>query len=62
MDRYEIAVLAEDYEAKRLVWQAHTLCNTPTDPDERRKASIAYHVAEAEMIEAWKRLELAKLK
>lgn len=62
MDRYEIAVLAEDNETKRMIWQAHSIANTPTDPEERRKSMIAYHLAEAEMLQAWKKLEQAKMR
>lgn len=61
MDKYEVAVLAEDYEMKRMVWQAHAMMNMPVDPEKRRASAVAYHVAEAEMFEAWRRLEGAKL-
>jgi hypothetical protein len=61
-DKYEIAVLAEDYETKRMIWQAHAIMNTPTDPDQRIASAIAYHLAEAEMISAWQRLEQAKFR
>ena len=60
MDKYEVAVLAEDYQQKREAFHHHQVRNTPTDPEEARKASISYHVAEAEMLEAWRRLERAK--
>lgn len=62
MDKYEIAVLAEDYEAKQRYFRMLQMMNTRTDPEERRKQSIEYHVAEAEMLEAWKLLERAKMK
>jgi hypothetical protein len=61
MDKYEIAVLAEDYEAKREIWRAHAIANTPKDAEARRKSMIAFHVAEAEMLETGQRLERAKL-
>jgi hypothetical protein len=60
MDKYQLAVLADDYETKRLIFEAHSLANTPSDPDERRKGMISYHIAEAEMIEAATRLWQAK--
>jgi hypothetical protein len=60
MNKYEVAVLADEYHSKRQIWQAMGIANTPTDPEESRRAMIAYHIAEAEMIEALRRLEQAK--
>lgn len=60
MDKYEIAVLAEDYETKRMAFHQHQVMNTPTDPEERKQAMIAYHIAEAELLAAHKALERAK--
>ena len=60
MDKHQIAVLADKYETKRMIFEAHSISNTPSDPEERRKGMIAYHIAEAEMIEAATRLWQAK--
>ena len=61
MDKYEIAVLAEDYEAKRGAFEMHRMRNVyGLAPDEKTKATVAYHIAEAEMMEAFKALERAK--
>lgn len=61
MDKYEITVLAEDYEQKRAAFEAHRMRNVyGLTPDEASKASAAYHIAEAEMLEAYKQLERAK--
>jgi hypothetical protein len=38
------------------------MMNTATNWEERKKQAIEYHVAEAEMLEAWKLLERAKMK
>ncbi len=58
--RYEIAVLADDVHTKRLIYEAHGLGNTPTDPGERRKAAIAYEIAKAEYYEAMALLAIAQ--
>ena len=60
MNKYEVTVLADEYHSKRLIWLALGIANTPTDPEESRRAMIAYHIAEAEMVEALRRLEQAK--
>jgi hypothetical protein len=62
MDKYEVAVLAEDYDAKSQRFRYMQMSNTATDPEARRQQTIDYHVAEAEMLEAWKALERAKMK
>jgi hypothetical protein len=62
MDKYEIAVLAEDYEVKSQRFRMLQMMNTATNWEERKKQAIEYHVAEAEMLEAWKLLERAKMK
>lgn len=62
MDKYEVAVLAEDYEAKSQYFRCLQMMNTATDPEKRRQQTIDYHVAEAEMLEAWKKLERAKMR
>jgi hypothetical protein len=61
MDKYEVAVLAEDYERKRMAFEAHHMRNVyGLKPEERIEAGIAYHVVEAEMIEALGKLQRAK--
>jgi hypothetical protein len=62
MDKYEIAVLAEDYQAKSLRFRSMQMMNTAAEPTLRRQQAIDYHVAEAEMLEAWKLLERAKMR
>lgn len=62
MDAYEIAVLAEDYENKRLRVEAMRMRNMAgLSAEETVKANVDYHVAEAEAFEAWRKLEEAKL-
>jgi hypothetical protein len=59
--KYEIAVLAEDYENKRIRHEMLGYVNTyGKTADELRQQSINYHIADAEKIEAWLRLEAAK--
>lgn len=61
MDKYEVAVLAEDYERKRMAFEMHQRANVANlTPDERVKASIEYHIAEAELIDAMVALNKAK--
>lgn len=61
MDKYEIAVLAEDYEAKRHIFDWHRARNVyGLTPEERSKATAAYHIAEAEMDAAYRDLQRAK--
>lgn len=60
-ERYEIAVLAQDYEIKAAKWRALGMMNTyGLSQEERTARSIAYHLAEAEAIEALHLLERAK--
>lgn len=61
IDKYEIATLAEDYETKRLRLEAMMYMNTPVKYEARIKARVEMHLAEAEMMEALRRLEMAKL-
>jgi hypothetical protein len=61
-DLYEIATLADDYHTKRQYRDALAIMNTPADPQKAREASIAFHVADAECVQAWQRLEAAKLR
>lgn len=62
MDKYEVATLAEDYETKRMRFQALGMQNTyGLSADERTKQAIEYHVAEAEMMQAYKALNAAKV-
>lgn len=51
-ERYEITVLAEALETARSRYECMKLSNTPTDPDERVRSSIAYHLAQTEYLEA----------
>jgi hypothetical protein len=61
MDKYEVAVLAEDYARKKLAFECHQMRNIAgLTPEERIASSVAYHMAEAEMIEAYARLNAAK--
>lgn len=61
--KYEIAVLAEDYEAKRLRHECLGYVNTAGKTAEAlEKLNIDYHIADAEKLEAWGRLEAAKAK
>lgn len=59
--KYEIAVLADDYENKRLRLECLGMANVfGISGDEAKRRSIEYHIAEAEKLEAWARLERAK--
>jgi hypothetical protein len=61
MDKYEVAVLAEDYARKRLAFECCQVRNIAgLTPEERIESSVAYHVAEAEMLEAYSKLNAAK--
>ena len=62
MDKYEVAVLAEDYHNKRERFRYMQTSNISLDAEQRRKDAIEYHVAEAEMLEALQVLERAKFK
>lgn len=59
-EKYEISVLAEDYESKRIIFQCRGMQNTQTDYEKRTRQAIDYHIAEAEMNEAFNRLQAAK--
>lgn len=60
-DRYEITVLAEEYETKKMRFEMLGLLNAHgKTPDERIKMSIEYHLAQTEMNEAWHKLNDAK--
>ena len=56
----EIAKLAGEAHDKRMHYEMLGMMNTPSDPDEKRKAAITYAISEAEMWEAKHRLERAK--
>lgn len=59
--KYEIAVLAEDYANKRLRFDCLAMANAHgLTAEEAMKRSIEYHLAEAEKWEAWDRLQAAK--
>lgn len=63
MDKYEVATLAEDYENKRARFQMLGIMNSqPAGTPERLQQSIDYHIAEAEMWEAYKALNSAKVR
>jgi hypothetical protein len=58
--KYEIAVLSEDYENKRLRFECLGMLNIyGKTPEQLVKQSIEYHIAEAEKIEAWQKLRSA---
>jgi hypothetical protein len=58
---YELAVLAEEYEAARLRFEAHQMRNVyGLDAIEAARVRVAYHAADAEMRRARSRLESAK--
>lgn len=58
--KYELAVAAEDYAGKRAIFDCMQMMNNPTDPVKRAEASVRYHIAEAECMEAYARLERLK--
>ena len=59
--RYEIAVLAEDYERKRAAFEMHRMANSSgLTPEERVEQCVAYHIAETELTEAYIALQTAK--
>lgn len=59
--KYEIAVLAEDYANKRLRFDCLAMANAHgKTAEEAMNQTIQYHLAEAEKWEAWKRLQAAK--
>jgi hypothetical protein len=59
--KYEIAVLAEDYNNKRAYFDCLAMANVyGKTPEEALKLTINYHIAETEKMEALARLELAK--
>lgn len=60
--KYEIAVLAEDYRNKKLRFDCLSALNVyRLSAEEATRRSIEYHIADAEKLEAWARLEAAKL-
>ncbi len=62
MDRkYEIAVLADDYESKKRAFEYYAMRNTDgLSPEESAELSQKYHLAQAEMMKALFELETAK--
>lgn len=61
--KYEIAILADDYAAKKLAFECLGMRNTiGLTPSEAAELDIQYHLADAERIEALGRLESAKRK
>lgn len=60
--KYEIAVLAEDYANKKLRYDCLAMTNAHgKTAEESMKQSINFHLAEAEKWEAWARLQAAKM-
>lgn len=60
-EKYELAVLAEDYETKRLRFENLGYLNiSGKTADERSKMAQDYHIADAESQEALHRLIAAK--
>jgi hypothetical protein len=57
--RRKIEILAAIAHEKRTRWVNLGMINTPSDPNEREKTSVAYAVSRAEMIEATRLLEEA---
>lgn len=63
MDKYEVAVLAEDYARKRMYFELLGQRNIAgLNPDERIESAVAYEVARAEMIQAKLKLEAAQVR
>lgn len=59
--KYELATLVDDYNAKKLRYESLGMLNTyGLTPEERTKQSIEYHMADAEFRQAWAALERAK--
>jgi hypothetical protein len=50
--RIMIIRLTKDAHDKRMAYEALGMANTPSDPEEKQSASIAYALAQREMIEA----------
>jgi hypothetical protein len=60
-EKYEIAVLAEDYANKKLYYDCLAMRNAyGKTHEESIKQTIDFNLAEAEKWEAWRRLERAK--
>jgi hypothetical protein len=60
--KYEIAVLAEDYQSKKLRHECLGMRNAHgLSAEEATRRSIEYHISEAEKLEAWANLERAKV-
>jgi hypothetical protein len=57
--RLEIEQLAADAYDKRQRYEALSMANTPSDPEEKKAAKIAYALAYREMIEADRALDHA---
>lgn len=60
--KYEIAVLADDYANKKLHYDNLGMANAHgKTAEESAQQNINYHIAHAEMQEAYVRLERAKM-
>lgn len=59
-EKYEIATLTSEVAAKRDLWMAASIMNTPTDPVEREKSMINYEIVCAELWEAQAALSRAQ--
>lgn len=61
--KYEIAILAEDYSNKKLRYDCLAMANAHgKTAEEEMRESINFHIAHAEKLEAWGKLEAAKLR
>lgn len=60
MDKYKIAVLAEELQRNEDRVKMIGMANTPSDPAERAKARIEYEIAIAELIQAQRELTKAQ--
>lgn len=59
--KYQIAILAEDFTQKEATFQCVAATNTSgKTADEILKQTIAYHIADGERVEARMRLEMFK--
>lgn len=59
-ERYEIATLADALAEAQQRYKGLAETNQPSDPDKAREQTIAYYLAQSEMIEARNRLTSAQ--
>lgn len=61
IDLLRVTNLARHYATKRQIFEMHQLRNTAGKTAEQlREQTVAYHLAEAEMLDAYARLQAAK--